>query len=150
MTDISSNCSFWFWFLFLLAVQRQWDSSEQDTYIELPQFPDIRCAVKRLFSGTLQLPRLSCRPSMQGRPEDGPQSDTSAPGLKPSRSLGSLTSYISRDLWVNDAMWCCQYLSAGQLFVCETSFYFASLTKTLVKLNLHNLTYWHIAMCWYT
>lgn len=100
MTDISSNCSFWFWFSFLLAVQRQWDSSEQDPCVEL-QDPDFRCAVKRLFSGTLQLPRLSCRPS---RPEAGPRSSTSAVGIRPSRSLGTLTSYISRALWVSPAL----------------------------------------------
>ncbi|XP_036940480.1 cAMP-specific 3',5'-cyclic phosphodiesterase 4D isoform X2 [Acanthopagrus latus] len=65
---------------FFNFTERQWDCSEQ-ACIEALQDPDVRCAVKRLFSGTLQLPRLSCRPS-------GP----SARGIKPSRSLGSLTS----------------------------------------------------------
>ncbi|XP_031710503.1 cAMP-specific 3',5'-cyclic phosphodiesterase 4C isoform X3 [Anarrhichthys ocellatus] len=79
--------------LHMLALfQRQWDSSQQASCIELPCDPGVRCAVNRLFSGTLQLPRLSCRPSTQ----DGPQSGPSTRGIKPSRSLGSLTSYISK------------------------------------------------------
>ncbi|XP_034411473.1 cAMP-specific 3',5'-cyclic phosphodiesterase 4D isoform X3 [Cyclopterus lumpus] len=48
--------------------------------------------VNRLFSGILQLPRLSCRPST----EDGPQSGPSARSIQPSRSLRTLTSYISK------------------------------------------------------
>lgn len=78
-----------------LPVQRQWDSLEQAPCIELVQDPDLRWAVKRLFSGPLQLPRLSCRPSTQEKPEDGSQSCSHRP-IKPSRSLGTLTSCISR------------------------------------------------------
>ncbi|XP_056276442.1 cAMP-specific 3',5'-cyclic phosphodiesterase 4C isoform X2 [Pseudoliparis swirei] len=48
--------------------------------------------VNRLFSGILQLPRLSCRPSTL----DGPQPGPSARSIKPSRSLGTLASYISK------------------------------------------------------
>ncbi|XP_054478959.1 cAMP-specific 3',5'-cyclic phosphodiesterase 4C [Anoplopoma fimbria] len=77
---------------FFNSIERQWDSSEQASCIELPQVPDIKYHVKRLFSGTLQLPRLSCRPSTQ----DGPQSGPSACGIKPSRSLGTLTSCVSK------------------------------------------------------
>ncbi|XP_033959989.1 3',5'-cyclic-AMP phosphodiesterase 4C isoform X1 [Pseudochaenichthys georgianus] len=75
--------------------ERQWDSSEQDPGTELLQDPEVRCAVKRLCSGPLQLPRLSCRPSTR----DGPQSGPSHRRIKPSRSLGTLTSCISRDFF---------------------------------------------------
>lgn len=68
--------------------QRRWDSAEQDLFLEPLQDPDVRCAVKRLFSGTPLLPRLSCRP----------QSVASAQRIKHSRSLGTLTSCISREL----------------------------------------------------
>ncbi|TWW72717.1 hypothetical protein D4764_15G0001110 [Takifugu flavidus] len=68
--------------------ERQWDSSEQDLFLEPLQDPDIRCAVNRLFSGTLLLPRLSCRP----------QPLTSTRRMKHSRSLGTLTSCMSREL----------------------------------------------------
>ncbi|KAK5859776.1 hypothetical protein PBY51_021304 [Eleginops maclovinus] len=74
--------------------ERQWDSSEQDPCTEFLQEPDVRCTVKRLSSGTLQLPRLSCRPFTH----DGSQSGPSPRRIKPSRSLGTLTSCISRDL----------------------------------------------------
>ncbi|XP_039671000.1 cAMP-specific 3',5'-cyclic phosphodiesterase 4D isoform X3 [Perca fluviatilis] len=73
--------------------ERQWESSEQASCPSpLVHDPDVRCAVKRLFSGTLQLPRLSCRPSTHDDPQSGP----SARSIRPSRSLGTLTSYISK------------------------------------------------------
>lgn len=73
---------------FFFTAQRQWDSSEQDLFLEPLQDPEIRCAVKRLFSGTPLLPRLSCRP----------QPLTSTQRIKHSRSLGTLTSCMSREL----------------------------------------------------
>ncbi|XP_026170206.1 cAMP-specific 3',5'-cyclic phosphodiesterase 4C isoform X3 [Mastacembelus armatus] len=76
--------------------QRQWDSLEHTSSTESAQDLEVRGAVKRLFSGTLQLPKLSCRPSTQNAPADGPQSGPSACSIKPSRSLGTLTSCISR------------------------------------------------------
>ncbi|CAK6952354.1 cAMP-specific 3'%2C5'-cyclic phosphodiesterase 4D isoform X1 [Scomber scombrus] len=76
--------------------ERQWDSSEQAAYIE--PFKDVRCAVKRLFSGTLQLPRLSCRPSMQDQPQEDPASGPIVFSVKPSRGLGTLTSLITKAL----------------------------------------------------
>ncbi|XP_078119612.1 3',5'-cyclic-AMP phosphodiesterase 4C isoform X2 [Sander vitreus] len=75
--------------------ERQWESSEQASCPSLVQDPDVRCAVKRLFSGTLQLPRLSCRPSTHDDPRSGP----SARSIRPSRSLGTLTSCISKALF---------------------------------------------------
>ncbi|GAA6228577.1 cAMP-specific 3',5'-cyclic phosphodiesterase 4D-like isoform X1 [Lates japonicus] len=99
---------------FFNFTERQWDSIEQASCVESLSFPDVKCAVKRLCSGTLQLPRLSCRPSVQDRPEDGSQSSPqSGPEsgpmsgsescplvrvIKPSRSLGTLTSCISKSL----------------------------------------------------
>ncbi|XP_030016668.1 cAMP-specific 3',5'-cyclic phosphodiesterase 4C isoform X1 [Sphaeramia orbicularis] len=83
---------------FFIFTERQWDSPYENSSNEDGKDCDIRCAVKRLFSGTLQLPRLSCRPSVQ----DGPQQPTwtsSAPSIKPSRSLGTLTSCISKALF---------------------------------------------------
>ncbi|KAK2822217.1 hypothetical protein Q5P01_022282 [Channa striata] len=74
------------------VLQREWDSLEQASCNDLVQDPDVRWAVKRLFSGTVLLPTLSCRP----RPEDGFQSRTSQPRIKHSRSLGTLTSSIPR------------------------------------------------------
>ncbi|KAM3866006.1 gamma-interferon-inducible lysosomal thiol reductase-like [Diretmus argenteus] len=79
--------------------KRQWDSSEQTTSIEPLLKPDLSCAVKRLFSGPLQLPRLSCRPSMQEEAEEEEGlSINSAPGIKTSRSLEIFTSCFSRAL----------------------------------------------------
>ncbi|KAM9844511.1 3',5'-cyclic-AMP phosphodiesterase 4C-like [Aulostomus maculatus] len=74
------------------VTERQWDSSEQASYIELLQDLNVRCAVKRLFSGTLQLPRLSCRPPTQDRPEEDP----SGGNVQPCRGLGTLASCISK------------------------------------------------------
>ncbi|XP_069367175.1 3',5'-cyclic-AMP phosphodiesterase 4C isoform X3 [Paralichthys olivaceus] len=79
--------------------ERQWDSSEQTSYTEAVQDPDDRCTVRRLFSGTLQLPRLSCRQPTPDRPEDGPQSSPLACNIKSSRSLGTLTNYFSIDFF---------------------------------------------------
>lgn len=73
--------------------QREWGTSEQDSSTELPQDLTLRCSVKRLFSGPLQ---LSCRASTSTKPQSG----SSAAGIKPSRSLGTLTSCISKGLWV--------------------------------------------------
>ncbi|XP_078029346.1 3',5'-cyclic-AMP phosphodiesterase 4C isoform X1 [Epinephelus lanceolatus] len=81
---------------FFNFTERQWDSSEQASCIELPHDFGVQCAVKRLFSGTLQLPRLSCRPSVHESPQSSPQSSPSFASIKPSRSLGTLTSYISK------------------------------------------------------
>ncbi|XP_028284337.1 cAMP-specific 3',5'-cyclic phosphodiesterase 4D isoform X3 [Parambassis ranga] len=85
---------------FFNFTEREWDSSEQASYIEFVQDPCVKNVVKRLFSGTLQLPRLSCRPCMPDRPEEGTQpAPTSGPGprpFKPSRSLGTLTSCITK------------------------------------------------------
>ncbi|XP_034559454.1 cAMP-specific 3',5'-cyclic phosphodiesterase 4C isoform X2 [Notolabrus celidotus] len=78
------------------STERKWDSSDQPSDINFLQDPYIPSVVKRLFSGTLQLPRLSCRPSKQDTSEDGSQSRPSASSIKPSRSLGTLTSCISR------------------------------------------------------
>ncbi|MED6233920.1 hypothetical protein ATANTOWER_019097, partial [Ataeniobius toweri] len=75
--------------------ERHWDSSEQASCIELLQDPDVRYAVKRVFSGNVQLPRLSCRPSAQERPQDGAVPEPPAPptrSIRHSRSLGTLTS----------------------------------------------------------
>ncbi|KAM4556649.1 3',5'-cyclic-AMP phosphodiesterase 4C isoform 2-T2 [Fundulus diaphanus] len=75
--------------------ERHWDSSEPASCIELLQDPDVRYAVKRVFSGNVQLPRLSCRPSAQERPQDGAPPDPPAPptrSIRHSRSLGTLTS----------------------------------------------------------
>nr|XP_020471678.1 cAMP-specific 3',5'-cyclic phosphodiesterase 4D-like isoform X3 [Monopterus albus] len=72
--------------------ERQWDSVEQAFCAESVQDLDVRRAVKRLCSGTLQLPRLSSRPYTQEGLEDG----TPAHSIRPSRSLGTLTSCISR------------------------------------------------------
>lgn len=66
-------------------------------------WPRHHMCVNRLFSGILQLPRLSCRPSTL----DGPQPGPSARSIKPSRSLGTLASYISKALWVGDAVCGC-------------------------------------------
>ncbi|XP_049888608.1 cAMP-specific 3',5'-cyclic phosphodiesterase 4D isoform X5 [Epinephelus moara] len=81
---------------FFNFTERQWDSLEQASCIELPHDFGVQCAVKRLFSGTLQLPRLSCRPSVHESPQSSPQSSPSFASIKPSRSLGTLTSYISK------------------------------------------------------
>nr|XP_043885535.1 cAMP-specific 3',5'-cyclic phosphodiesterase 4C isoform X2 [Solea senegalensis] len=74
---------------FFNFTERQWDSSEQASSTEPVQDTDGRCAVKRLFSGTLQLPRLSCRP------EVAPPHRT----IKHSRSLGTLTSCITQNFF---------------------------------------------------
>ncbi|XP_036072257.1 cAMP-specific 3',5'-cyclic phosphodiesterase 4C isoform X5 [Oryzias melastigma] len=84
---------------FFTSTERQWDSCEQPSYIELIQELQIRCAVKRLFTGTLQLPRLSCRQSAQTRAEDGASSGPAGPSIKPSRSLGTLTSCVPRNFF---------------------------------------------------
>ncbi|RVE60974.1 hypothetical protein OJAV_G00165960 [Oryzias javanicus] len=83
---------------FFTSTERQWDSCEQPSYVELIQELQIRCAVKRLFTGALQLPRLSCRHSAQTRGEDGASSGPAGHSIKHSRSLGTLTSCIPRDL----------------------------------------------------
>nr|XP_057922663.1 cAMP-specific 3',5'-cyclic phosphodiesterase 4C-like isoform X2 [Doryrhamphus excisus] len=72
------------------VTERQWESSGQDSNTELPQESYVRYAVKRLFSGTLQLPRLSCRPSMLDRSSDA-LSGSQSPG-----TLWTLTSCISK------------------------------------------------------
>ncbi|KAM9322462.1 3',5'-cyclic-AMP phosphodiesterase 4C isoform 2-T2 [Pholidichthys leucotaenia] len=82
---------------------RQWDPAQQSSYTELVPDPDVQCAVKRLFSGTLQLPKLGCRPSARDKPEESPPSRPSscprAPTIKHSRSLGTLTSCILKELF---------------------------------------------------
>ncbi|XP_042353423.1 cAMP-specific 3',5'-cyclic phosphodiesterase 4C isoform X2 [Plectropomus leopardus] len=80
---------------FFNFTERQWDSLDQACCVEHSQ-EFLKCAVKRLFSGTLQLPRLSCRPCVQDDPQLDPESGLSIPSIKPSRSLGTLTSYISK------------------------------------------------------
>ncbi|KAF7665483.1 hypothetical protein LDENG_00141270 [Lucifuga dentata] len=77
--------------------ERQWDSSEQDSSAEPLAKPVFRRVVKRLFSGTLQLPRLSCRQSLQQRPEEELEV-ASTPSIKASRSLGTLTSCVPEAL----------------------------------------------------
>ncbi|XP_078790473.1 3',5'-cyclic-AMP phosphodiesterase 4C isoform X3 [Oryzias latipes] len=81
---------------FFASTERQWDSCEQPSYTELLQELEIRCAVKRLFTGTLQLPRLSCRRSPQTGVEDGASPGPTGRSIKPSRSLGTLTSCMPR------------------------------------------------------
>nr|XP_057925028.1 cAMP-specific 3',5'-cyclic phosphodiesterase 4D-like isoform X1 [Doryrhamphus excisus] len=74
------------------VTERQWESSGQDSNTELPQESYVRYAVKRLFSGTLHLPRLSCRPSMLDRSSDAlSDSGSQSPG-----TLWTLTSCISK------------------------------------------------------
>ncbi|XP_054888851.1 cAMP-specific 3',5'-cyclic phosphodiesterase 4C isoform X2 [Poeciliopsis prolifica] len=77
------------------VTERHWDSSEPASSVELLQDPDVRYAVKRVFSGNVQLPRLSCRPSAQERAQDGAPPEPAAPptrSIRHSRSLGTLTS----------------------------------------------------------
>ncbi|KAG5285369.1 hypothetical protein AALO_G00002610 [Alosa alosa] len=45
---------------FFGVAERQWESEER-----CPIKPTQQCAVKRTFSGPLQLPRLSCRTTVQ-------------------------------------------------------------------------------------
>ncbi|XP_077374097.1 3',5'-cyclic-AMP phosphodiesterase 4C-like isoform X1 [Festucalex cinctus] len=74
------------------VTERQWGSSEQASCTELLQKSYVRYAVKRLFSGTLQLPRLSCRPSVLDRREaDLSDRSSGSPG-----TLWTLTSCISK------------------------------------------------------
>ncbi|XP_055007796.1 cAMP-specific 3',5'-cyclic phosphodiesterase 4D-like isoform X1 [Boleophthalmus pectinirostris] len=98
--------------------EREW--VEEALYLEHHHTPGLACAVKRLMSGRLHLPRLSCRPPhlssdeltprdrlpdlgtalesegpCDGAPED-PLFSESHRKLKHSRSLGTLTSCISR------------------------------------------------------
>ncbi|MED6272064.1 hypothetical protein CHARACLAT_026554 [Characodon lateralis] len=78
--------------------ERHWDSLEQASCIELLQDPDVRYAVKRVFSGNVQLPRLSCRPAAQERPRDGALPEPPARptrSIRHSRSLGTLTSWVT-------------------------------------------------------
>ncbi|XP_076001148.1 3',5'-cyclic-AMP phosphodiesterase 4C isoform X1 [Genypterus blacodes] len=77
--------------------ERQWDSSEQDPCKDPLPESVIRCVVKRLFSGTLLLPRLSCRSPTPDTPEEESLIvASSSPAITASRSLGSLTSCISK------------------------------------------------------
>ncbi|XP_037837875.1 cAMP-specific 3',5'-cyclic phosphodiesterase 4C-like isoform X3 [Kryptolebias marmoratus] len=76
--------------------ERHWDCSEQGSCTEQLQDSDDKYVVKRLFSGNLQLPRLSCRPSSQDRSEDGLSTTPAPRSIRHSRSLGTLTSCISR------------------------------------------------------
>ncbi|XP_019203253.1 cAMP-specific 3',5'-cyclic phosphodiesterase 4D isoform X3 [Oreochromis niloticus] len=78
--------------------ERQWDSLDQ-TSVEPLQDCDIRWAVKRLFSGNLQLPKLSCRPSAQDGPPPVAPSGPATYRIKHSRSYGTLTSCMSRGLF---------------------------------------------------
>ncbi|XP_077580141.1 3',5'-cyclic-AMP phosphodiesterase 4C isoform X3 [Stigmatopora nigra] len=74
------------------VTERQWGSTDRTSYLELLKKSYVRYAVKRLFSGTLQLPRLSCRPSMLDRREDVLADPCSgSPG-----TLWNLTSRISK------------------------------------------------------
>ncbi|XP_028327984.1 cAMP-specific 3',5'-cyclic phosphodiesterase 4C isoform X1 [Gouania willdenowi] len=88
--------------------ERQWDSSEDEPCT-------VTCAVRRLCSGTVHLPRLSCRPSEKDRggrdlsPASGYDKDRREHGptsgsrphrhLHHSKSLGTLTSYGSSALF---------------------------------------------------
>ncbi|XP_054623686.1 cAMP-specific 3',5'-cyclic phosphodiesterase 4D isoform X2 [Dunckerocampus dactyliophorus] len=74
------------------VTERQWELPEQDSSTELPLESYVRCAVKRLFSGNLQLPRLSCRPSTLDKSKDA-DSCSQSPG-----TLWTLTSCISKAL----------------------------------------------------
>lgn len=82
----------------LSALQRQWDSLDQTSSVELLQDCDIRWAVKRLFSGNLQLPKLSCRSSAQDGPPPVAPLGPATYRIKHSRSYGTLTSCMSRGL----------------------------------------------------
>ncbi|KAK7944614.1 hypothetical protein WMY93_000342 [Mugilogobius chulae] len=101
---------------------REW--AEEALYLEQHHRPGLACAVKRLMSGRLHLPRLSCRPPPLSPDSEGPQSlndftpsdrppdlDSKGPcdgapedglftenprTLKHSRSLGTLTSCFNR------------------------------------------------------
>ncbi|XP_077471227.1 3',5'-cyclic-AMP phosphodiesterase 4C-like isoform X2 [Stigmatopora argus] len=74
------------------VTERQWGSTDRTSYLKLLQKSSVRYAVKRLFSGTLQLPRLSCRPSMLDRRDDVlADSCSGSPG-----TLWTLTSRISK------------------------------------------------------
>ncbi|CAG5896894.1 unnamed protein product [Menidia menidia] len=83
---------------FFNFTERQWDSSKLASGSEPTQDSEIRCAVKRIFTGNLQLPKLSCRPTTQEGPKDVTQFVPASPTIKHSRSLGTLTSCISTAL----------------------------------------------------
>ncbi|CAL1579209.1 unnamed protein product [Knipowitschia caucasica] len=96
------------------CIERQW--ADEALSLEGLHPSGLEFAVKRLVSGPLLLPRLSCRPSPQcldqlparDKPPDqgtDPDSEDGPPAvlvsesprrLKPSRSLGTLTSCIPR------------------------------------------------------
>ncbi|KAM9790129.1 3',5'-cyclic-AMP phosphodiesterase 4C isoform 4-T5 [Syngnathus typhle] len=74
------------------VTEREWGSSHQTPCTEPLQSSYVKYAVKRLFSGTLHLPRLSCRPAVLDRLEDAlSDSGSGSPG-----TLWSLTSRISK------------------------------------------------------
>ncbi|XP_013766960.1 cAMP-specific 3',5'-cyclic phosphodiesterase 4D-like [Pundamilia nyererei] len=79
--------------------ERQWDSLDQTSSVEPLQDCDIRWAVKRLFSGNLQLPKLSCRSSAQDGPPPVAPLGPATYRIKHSRSYGTLTSCMSRGLF---------------------------------------------------